>query len=70
MSSNESLKGRPVVPREYGARWIAWTSECTKIVGSAQSLAEVREVAIAAGETDPVFEWVPPAHARIVGVGR
>lgn len=57
-----------VVPKEYGGQWIAWNREHTAIIGHGVTLAEARQRALATGEEDPGYEWVPPANCRIVGV--
>jgi hypothetical protein len=51
---------RPIVPREYGGKWITWNQDGSKILSSGETLKEARDAAIAAGEEDPVLEWVPP----------
>lgn len=56
-----------VVPKRYAGQWIAWDRRRFTIVGHGASLLEARSAAEAAGETDPGYEWVPPANLRIVG---
>ena len=58
----------PIVPKEYGGKWIAWSEDERKILGSGLTLEEARDTAIAAGEGDPVLEWVPPGP--IIGFRR
>ena len=58
---------RPVVPKELAGKWIAWNQQGTKIIASADDIRAARDKATAAGERDPIVDWVPPAHARFVG---
>jgi hypothetical protein len=59
-----------VVPKKYANQWIAWNHDRTAIVGSGSSLKDAQVAARQAGETDPGFEWVPPADRRLIGTGR
>lgn len=61
---------RPVVPREFAGKWIAWNRKGTAIVASGKTLIEARDGARAAGERAPGFEWIPPANRRLIGFGR
>ena len=54
-----------VVPKEYSGQWIVWDRQRTKILGSGENLKELKAAALAAGENEPVYEWVPPANRRI-----
>ena len=64
----KSLSKEPaIVPKEYAGRWIAWDRKRIRILASGKTLAEVRAIVIASRETDPGFEWVPPANRRIIG---
>src|SRR3989442_1018974 len=58
-------KSPPIVPREYGGKWVAWDRKMDQILSTGKTPAEVRNVAISAGEDDPVLEWIPPTHALI-----
>jgi hypothetical protein len=60
----------PLVPKEYGGKWIAWDYEGTRIVASGTTLKEAREAARDAGCRNPRFEKVPRPNVRIVGRGR
>jgi hypothetical protein len=40
-------------------RWIAWSADGLRIIGSGATLKEAEEVASAAGELDPIFEVAP-----------
>jgi len=57
----------PTVPIEYAGKWIAWDRSMTRIVASGNSLAEVMDAAKKAGESDPVFDKVPPANVHLIG---
>lgn len=68
---NETTAQQAVlVPKKYASQWIAWNYDRTSIVGSGSSLEDARAAARRAGETDPGFEWVPPADRRLIGIGR
>jgi hypothetical protein len=60
----------PLVPKEYGGKWIAWDYDGTRIVASGSTLKEARDAAREAGCGTPRFEKVPPSNVRIVGRGR
>ncbi len=55
------------VPREYGGKWIAWTTDGLRIVGVGTSPEEARGEAARAGVTTIAYEWVPPANERFIG---
>jgi hypothetical protein len=57
----------PIVPIEYAGLWIAWDKERSTIVASGKTFAEVRRAAQRAGETEPLFDKVPPVDVRFVG---
>lgn len=57
----------PVVSKEFAGQWIAWNKSRTAIVGHGKTLPEAVQGAQAAGETDPGYEWVPPANRRLLG---
>lgn len=64
-----SLKQLPeIVPSSYGGRWIAWTSDALRIVAVADSPEELQIQACASGQHDIIYEWVPPADQRLVGL--
>jgi hypothetical protein len=62
--------GVPVVPREYGGKWIAWNFEGTRILAAADDLTSAENAARNAGEDRPRLEKVPRADVRIVGGAR
>jgi hypothetical protein len=68
MSENQEVKQRPVVPEEFAGKWIAWTSDGSRIVASGDSLKETVAGAQSAGAVDPGFEWIPPANLRLMSV--
>jgi hypothetical protein len=57
----------PLVPREYGGKWIAWNFEGTRILASGSDLSSVEATARKTGENRPRLERVPRANVRIVG---
>ena len=68
-TNNRQLEKHPFVPKKYAGQWIAWSSDQRSIIASGSTLREVEAAAQAIGESDPAFEWVPPANRRIVGAG-
>ena len=61
---------RPVVPKELGGKWIAWTLDGQRIVAHGETLAECRAAAVTAGEVRARFEKTPRADVRIIGAAR
>lgn len=55
------------VPKRFAGRWIVWNGDRTSIIASGGSLNQAQEAARSAGETNPGFEWVPPADRRLIG---
>jgi hypothetical protein len=64
--THEFARDQPV-PAEYAGKWVAWDSKHVRIIASATTLEEVCEATDVAGETDPLFEKVPPLEGRLVG---
>lgn len=58
---------RPVPPLECHGKVVAWSHDGTRIVASGESFAVVKAKALAAGESRPRYERIPPADARFVG---
>jgi hypothetical protein len=50
----------PPVPPEYVGKWIAWDRAETRILASGETFEEVQRAAVAAGESEPVVEKIPP----------
>ncbi len=67
---NSQTGRRPIVPKEFGGKWIAWNRDNTRIIASADDLEAVACAAKEAGEEHPSFEKVPPADAYIIGAAR
>jgi hypothetical protein len=44
------------IPRELAGRWIAWSGDGLRIIGSGTSLKEAEAVASAAGDPNAIFE--------------
>jgi hypothetical protein len=61
---------RPIVPKEFGGKWIAWNRDTTRFIASADDLEAVARAAREAGEEHPSFEKVPPADTYIIGAAR
>jgi hypothetical protein len=70
MTSEPKSNEVPVVPIEYAGKWIAWSKDGTRIVASGRTVQEVVDAAAAAGEADPIFNKVPKADVRFVGIQR
>lgn len=68
--SRSKTHGIPVVPREFGGKWIAWNQAGTKILAAADDLVTAEQAARQAGENHPRLEKVPRADVRIVGGAR
>lgn len=69
-SKPEAPRVTPIVPREYGGKWIAWNHAGTKILAAADDLHIAEASARKAGEARPRMEKVPRSDARIVGGAR
>lgn len=61
---------RPVVPKELGGKWIAWTLDGSRIVAHGDTLRECEAAAQRAGESTVRFEKTPRADIRIIGAAR
>jgi hypothetical protein len=69
--TTQSLPDRsPVVPREYGGKWIAWNHDGTRILATADDMTSAERAARQLGEERPRLEKVPRADVRIVGGAR
>jgi len=56
------------VPVELGGKWVAWNAEHTRIVAQAETLQQLWESTQEKQIIDPVFEKVPRADVRFVGM--
>ncbi len=45
-----------LIPPALAGRWIAWSADGLRIVGSGVSLVDAEQAASQVGETDPIFE--------------
>ena len=68
--ANDRPHQRPSVPKEYGGKWIAWNSNATRIIASADTLKNCAASVAEAGESDAQFEKVPSPDVRIIGLAR
>ena len=66
-SNDRRVSTVPVVPREYGGKWIAWNYDGTRIIASGNDLKSAEAEARKLGENRPRLERVPRADVRIVG---
>jgi hypothetical protein len=55
-SSSRETRRSCSLPLELAGRWVAWSSDGLRIIGSGKTLEEAEAVAAAAGEDDPIFE--------------
>ena len=55
------------VGEQYGGKWIAWVGENLRIVASGATSVQAKQNALAAGESDPTLEFVPPSDAAFAG---
>jgi hypothetical protein len=69
-TTQNSLHPIPIVPREFGGKWIAWDHDGTRILAAADDLTSAENAARSAGENRPRLEKVPLADVRIVGGAR
>jgi hypothetical protein len=56
-----------VVPAEYSGKWVAWNSDHSQIVASADRLSELWQQVHDQRIDDPVYEKVPRSDVRFVG---
>jgi hypothetical protein len=54
--SGTQTKEPQAIPRDLAGRWIAWSGDGLRIIGSATTLKEAQAVALAAGDPDAIFE--------------
>ncbi|MBI3468599.1 MAG: hypothetical protein HY000_36820 [Planctomycetes bacterium] len=59
---------RPVVPKEYAGRWIAWSHDLSRIVATGTTYAEARQAADAAGEPQAYLTKAPEIDTSFVAV--
>jgi hypothetical protein len=52
------------MPLELAGRWVAWSSDGLRIIGSGKTLEEAEAAAAAAGEDDPMLEVAPGGLRR------
>jgi len=57
----------PVVSKKYAGKWIVWNREQTKILGSGDTLHQVREAVNAKDTSQAVFATAPKEDIRFVG---
>lgn len=67
---DQKLPEPQTIPLELGGKWIAWSSDCLRIIAHGDSLDECKDAAKKAGEQDPCFQKTPPADVRIIGTAR
>src|SRR5947209_19087541 len=57
----------PIVPRELGGKWIAWTLDGSRIVAFGDTLDDCEAATEKAAESNLRFEKAPRADVRIIG---
>ena len=58
-AESEKDKVAQSMPLELAGRWVAWSSDGLRIIGSGKTLEEAEVAAAAAGEGNPLFEVAP-----------
>lgn len=56
------------VPVEFAGKWVAWNAEHTRVVAHAETLQQLWQLVRDKQINDPVFEKVPRADVRFVGI--
>ena len=56
------------VPTEYSGKWVAWTSDHSRILAAANRLSELWQQVHDKRIDAPVFEKVPRCDVRFVGM--
>lgn len=56
------------VPIEFSGKWVAWNSDHSRIVAHSDDVHELWRIALDHQIADPVFEKIPRADARFVGM--
>jgi hypothetical protein len=60
----ETIDEPQSMPMELAGRWVAWSSDGMRILGSGKTLEEAEAIATAAGEQDAIFEVAPGGLRR------
>lgn len=55
-------------PIELAGKWVAWNAEHTRVVADAETLPQLWQAVREAKIEDPIFEKVPRADVRFVGM--
>jgi hypothetical protein len=56
------------VPVEFAGKWVAWKSDHSRILAHADTLQQLWQIVREEHIQDPVFEKVPRADLRFVGM--
>lgn len=56
-----------LIPAQYAGKWVAWSSDRTRIVASGETLQEASEQATKEGEKNPWFDKIPDTKVRFGG---
>jgi hypothetical protein len=57
-----------VVPVEYAGKWVAWSADHSQIVAHSDNLRSLWQLVRDQKIENPIFEKVPRADVRFVGV--
>jgi hypothetical protein len=52
------------LPLALAGRWVAWSADGLRIIGSGATLKDAEEVALQAGENEPIFQRAFGKHRR------
>ena len=61
-------RSNKAVPLAYAGKWVAWNADHSRIVAHAATFRQLWEHVRAEKIDDPVFEKVPQADVRFVGM--
>jgi hypothetical protein len=53
-----------ILPLSLAGKWVAWSSDGMRIVGSGDTIEEAERLAAESGEPEPIFE-LHPGRARL-----
>jgi hypothetical protein len=67
MTSSTPQQIVPTVPKEYARKWIAWNGQRTRIIASGVTRQQVRQSALATGESRPILDKAPDPNCNFLG---
>jgi hypothetical protein len=63
-TASNSATQPEVVPLAYVGRWIAWSADGMRILAVADTIDDVKSLALEAGESEPILERPPAPHRQ------